>query len=424
MVNLKTINIKGLDQTLYYEKLDNGLEIYVVPNNNHDNYHIEVVTKYGSSIKEFIPINENNYLKLPLGVAHFLEHKMFDMKDYDAFEFYSKTGTYINAGTNYFYTKYYIDGKKGLKKNLAFLLDMVFTAYITEDKVNSEKGIIEEEIKMYDDEADWILDHESKKDLFYTTVNEKIAGTPESIQDINADILERTYDTFYQPSNMFIVATGKVNTKDIMDIIKNNQSLKHKKTNNEIKCKKVKEDLTVQKEYSLLEENIIVPKLSYSYKFDLDSMGKDRLITRLYLSLLFTHLFGETSKFNEKVLEDNLATGFYLDHIFFDNIYVFSLEAESEYADLFKDEVDNTLKNINISEEDFERVKKIWISIVIRGLDNKENLAYSVVDDLVRDNTIFDQIELINRLNYEEMQDIISKLDLTNKSFVLMVPKE
>ncbi len=421
---MKELYYFGKEQKVYYEKLNNGLEVYIVPNNNHDNYHIEVVTKYGSSIKEFIPINENNYLKLPLGVAHFLEHKMFDMKDYDAFEFYSKTGTYINAGTNYFYTKYYIDGKKGLKKNLAFLLDMVFTAYITEDKVNSEKGIIEEEIKMYDDEADWILDHESKKDLFYTTVNEKIAGTPESIQDINADILERTYDTFYQPSNMFIVATGKVNTKDIMDIIKNNQSLKHKKTNNEIKCKKVKEDLTVQKEYSLLEENIIVPKLSYSYKFDLDSMGKDRLITRLYLSLLFTHLFGETSKFNEKVLENELAINFYMDHLNFDNIYTLSIEAESEYADLFKDEVDKTLDNISILEEDFNRIKKIWISIVIRSLDNKENLAYSIVDDIIRDGKIHDQLELINKLEYSELLNIIKKLNLNNKSFVLMVPKD
>ncbi len=421
---MKELYYFGKEQKVYYEKLNNGLEVYIVPNNNHDNYHIEVVTKYGSSIKEFIPINENNYLKLPLGVAHFLEHKMFDMKDSDAFEFYSKTGTYINAGTNYFYTKYYIDGKKGLKKNLAFLLDMVFTAYITEDKVNSEKGIIEEEIKMYDDEVDWILDYESKKSLFFTTVNEKIAGTKESIQDINATIFKKTYDVFYQPSNMFIVATGKVNTKDIMDIIKNNQSLKHKKTNNEIKCKKVKEDLTVQKEYSLLEENIIVPKLSYSYKFDLDSMGKDRLITRLYLSLLFTHLFGETSKFNEKVLENELAINFYMDHLNFDNIYTLSIEAESEYADLFKDEVDKTLDNISILEEDFNRIKKIWISIVIRSLDNKENLAYSIVDDIVRDGKIRDQLELINKLEFDKLKNIIKKLDFDNKSFVLMVPKE
>ena len=418
------ISYFGNEQKVYFEKLSNGLEVYIVPNKNLDNYHIEVVTKYGSSIKEFIPIGEENYLKLPLGVAHFLEHKMFDMEDSDAFSFYSKTGTYINAGTNYFYTKYYIDGKKELKKNLDYLLNMIYTPCINHDRVESEKGIIEEEIKMYDDEAEWILDHESKKNLFFTMVNEKIAGTVESIQKINSDILTRTYHTFYQPSNMFIVATGNIKVDMIMDIIKNNKSLKAKKTNIKIKYKKEKEDISVPKEYSLLEENVVVTKLSYSYKFDLDSFGSDRLITRLYLSLLFTHLFGETSAFNEKVLDEELAINFYMDHLSFDNIYTLSIEAESEYADLFKEEVDNTLNNISITEEDFNRIKKIWISVVIRSLDNKENLAYSIVDDIIKDGKIYDQLELINKLEYQGLLGVINKLNLNNKSFVLMVPKK
>ena len=414
----------GKEQKVYYEKLTNGLEVYIVPNKNLDNYHIEIVTKYGSSIKEFIPIGEKDYLKLPLGVAHFLEHKMFDMDGSDVFEFYSKTGTYVNAGTNYFYTKYYIDGKKDLKKNFDYLLNMIYTPCFNSIRVESEKGIIEEEIKMYDDEAEWILDYESKKNLFFTRVNEKIAGTVESIKKINPTILTKTYDTFYQPSNMFIVATGNIKVDMIMDIIKNNSSLNKRKTNIKIDYKKEKEDIIVPKEYSLLEENIVVPKLSYSYKFDLDTLGNNRLITRLYLSLLFTHLFGETSKFNEKVLENNIAINFYMDHLSFDNIYTLSIEAESEFADMFKDEVDNTLNSISIIEEDFNRIKKIWLSVVIRSLDNKENLAYSIVDDIIKDGKVYDQLELINKLKYQELLTIIDKLNLDNKSFVLMVPKE
>lgn len=414
----------GDEQKLYYEKLNNGLEVYIIPNNNQDNYHIEVVTKYGSSIKEFIPINEKEYLKLPLGVAHFLEHKMFDMEDGDVFKFYSKTGTYINAGTNYFYTKYYIDGKKSIKKNLDYLLNMIFTPYFIESKVDSEKGIIAEEIKMYDDEPEWILDYESKKCLFYGTVNEKIAGTTSSIKEINADILTRTYNTFYQPSNMFIVLTGNIKVKEMMEIIKNNTSLNNKETNHKIVIKNYNEPVTVKEEFKEIFADIVIPKLTYSYKFDLDSLNCNRLETRLYLSLLFSHLFGETSPFNEKVLEENLAIDFYLDHISFDNIYTFHIEAESEYADLFKDEIDHTLKNINITKEEFERIKKIWIAVVIRSLDNKENLAYSIVDDIIRDGNIYDQLKLINKLDYKELLTLINKLDLSNKSFVLMLPKK
>ena len=420
---MKIINYFGKEQLVYYDKLSNGLEVYILPNKNLGSYHVEVVSKYGSSIKEFIPIGEKDYLKLPLGVAHFLEHKTFDNDGVDAFKFFSKTGTYVNAATNYFYTKYYIDGKKGLKKNLDYLLNMIFTPYLIPLKVESEKGIIAEEIKMYDDEPDWIIDYESKNNIFYTTVNEKIAGTVNSIQEIDSNILTKTYNTFYQPSNMFVVMTGNIKIDEVMDVIKNNKSLNSRKTNYPIVVKKTEEPSLVRNEYKCIYENVVVPKLSYAYKLDIDLLGNDRILTRQYLSLIFSHLFGETSKFNEKVLEENLATGFFLDHIFFDNIYVFSLEAESLYADLFKDEVDKTLKNINITKEDFERVKKIWISIIIRGLDNKENLAYGVVDDLVRDEKIFDQIELINKLNYDELLIIISKLDFSNKSFVLMVPK-
>ena len=147
-------------------------------------------------------------------------------------------------------------------------------------------------------------------------------------------------------------------------------------------------------------------------------------MARLYLSLLFTHLFGEASIFNEKIINEKIALDFYMDHLSFDNIYALTLEAESEYADLFKDMVDKTIQNIKITLEEFIRIKKIWISVVIRSLDNKENLAYSITDDIIKDNKVHDQHELIEKMNYEELLQIIKEIDWNNKSFVLMMPKE
>ena len=417
-------NYFGNEEKVYYEKLDNGLGVYVIPNKNIGNYYIELVIKYGSSIKEFKQLNSNKYVKLPLGVAHFLEHKMFDSEDDDVFSFFSKTGTYINAGTNYFCTKYYIDGKKNLKRNLDYLLSMVFTPYFEDERVNAEKGIIKEEIKMYDDEADWILDSEMKKCLFKTTVSEKIAGTCDSIEEINADILKKTYDVFYQPSNMFLVACGNVKYQDIIDVIKGNEAIGKKVTNKKINYKKEKEDKNVIVEYKYLEANIIIPKLAYSFKFDLNDFPHDYLMTKYYLSLLFTHLFGEASAFNQFVIERKIAHAFYMDNLSFDNIYSLNLSAESEYADMFKDEVDKLVSNINITEEDFIRVKKIWIAIIIRSLDNKENLAYSIVEDVLKDGIVHDQYELIEKMDYNELLKVINKINWNNKSFVLMMPKE
>ena len=421
---MKILNYFGDESKVYYEKMSNGMDVYVVPNYNQHNYHAELVVKYGSSIKEFIPIGEDNYIKLPLGVAHFLEHKTFDMEKGDAFAFYSKTGTYINAGTNYFVTRYYIDGSKHLKKNFDYLLTLIFSPFFKEDNINNEKGIIAEEIKMYDDETDWVLDHEGKSSTFYTTVNEKIAGTKETIEEITVDILNKTYNTFYQPSNMFIVVSGNVKFKEIIDIINNNEMVNKAISNKKIVYKKEHEPVDVRDEYRLIESNIIVPKLSYSYKFDINSLGNDSLMVKLYLNLLFTHLFGDTSKFYEKVSNEGIAVDFLVDHLTFDNIYALTIEAESEYADLFKDEVDKTINNIDINEEDFNRIKKIWLSIIIRSLDSKEAIAHSIVEDIIKEGMISDQEELIKKINYNELLKLISKLDLSNKSFVLMIPKE
>lgn len=419
-----TYNYFGKEQKVYYEKLDNGLEIYIIPNKYRKNYHVELVSKFGSFIEEFIPIGSKDYFKIPSGTAHFLEHKTFDMENDDAFSFYSKSGTYVNAGTNYFCTRYYIDGQKNLKKNISFLFNMLYTPYYEEEGIEKERHIINEEIKMYDDEPEWVVDYESKKSLYHHYLNEKIAGSVSSIKKINKDILKKTYDTFYQPSNMAFIASGNVKYREILDIIKNNEAIKKRPTNYPITIKKEKERKDVVFEYKLLHGSIIIPKLSYSFKFDLDEFKLDYKILRLYLNCIFSYLFGDSSDFNELVSQKKLCSYFYIDHISFDNSYSLCIDAESEYADLFKEEVDKAIKNINIEEKDFERIRKVWISVLIRSLDNVEAIASSIVEDIIKGDDITDQYELINKMIYEELLEVIDKIDFTNKSFILMVPKE
>ena len=144
---MKKIDIKNLDLNLFYEKLDNGLEVYVIPKENCNNVYATFSTKYGSNIIEFVPIGEKKMIKVPLGIAHFLEHKLFEQKDgIDPFTFYSERGADANANTNQKKTTYLFSGSNFILENLNYLLDYVQEPYFTDKNVEKEKGIITQEI--------------------------------------------------------------------------------------------------------------------------------------------------------------------------------------------------------------------------------------------------------------------------------------
>ena len=150
---MKIIPINNLEMDVCYEKLDNGLEIYVVKKKNSKNIYATFTTKFGSNINEFVPAYENKMIKVPDGVAHFLEHKMFEQEDdVDPFTFFSERGADANANTNNYKTTYLFSGPNFFEDNINFLLDYVQKPYFTDENVEKEKGIIEQEIKMYLDD--------------------------------------------------------------------------------------------------------------------------------------------------------------------------------------------------------------------------------------------------------------------------------
>ena len=420
-----TMNYIKKCQKLYYEKLSNGLEIYMFPNSKMKGYNATLITRYGSNIKKFIPIGETKYCHLPLGVAHFLEHKMFDMEDNDPFTFYSKTGTYANAGTNYYSTRYYIHGDKCFKKNLDFLLDMVYTPFFTDVSVQKEMGIIKEEIKMYDDEIEYTLDDMMKHNLFQYNVLDKIAGTCSSIEKITKEILFKTWQTFYQPSNMALIVTGNFKTSNVIEIVKNNKALNKMITNMPIKYLTKKDTKKVNNEYSSLKDHVMIPKLKYSFKFDLNTFGlENSLLVETCMNIIFQILLGESSAFYEKILNEGLATGYYVDYCRYENIYIVDIEAESNYADIFKDEIDKLFSNIIINEEDLERIKRVMLATEIRISDSVETLNDCICEEFIYDTIKIEKTSFIKSISINDINKIISKLDLSNKSFIIMFPEE
>ena len=199
------IKLNELDMELYKEKLDNGLDVYLVPMLNKKNYYINYATRYGSEISEFIPAGKKEYVKVPDGVAHFLEHKMFEQEDgVDPFTFFSESGSDSNAATSYDSTQYICLGNKNFLENLKYLIHFVNSPYYTNENVEKEKGIIAEELNMYSDIPEYKLENKLRENIY--KVNPRrvdIGGTVESINNITKEDLYLCYNNFYSPKICF-----------------------------------------------------------------------------------------------------------------------------------------------------------------------------------------------------------------------------
>lgn len=418
-------NYKNIDQKVYFKEYDNGLKVYIVPTKNRSRYYVNMLFKYGSIDVEFVPNGKKELVKTPLGIAHFLEHKAFDMKDEDPFNYFANSGTSVNAGTNYFSTRYYLWGTNNIYENVDYLLTMLYSPYFDTESVEREKGIIEEEIKMYDDDPSWTLDYSTRANLFVDTyMREKIAGTVESIRKVTVEDLRLCYDNFYHPSNMVIAICGDFDYQKMFKIIEEHKVLKNIQEKLEIRRREFNEEDEVLAEFEKLTGNVVRPKFKYAFKINKDHFSlKDELKLNIYLNCIFSTLFGVASNFFEEVHKNKLTTNYYYEHSYFKNYYILEFEAESAHADILKDYIDETLASRNVSEEDLERHKKIWLASEIRLSDHVEVLVDGILEDILAyGKPIFDRTSVIKELNYQELKKVIEELDLEHYTFSLLMP--
>jgi predicted Zn-dependent peptidase len=421
---VKVINLQGSGEKIYYEKLNNGLEVYMYTKENYHNNYVTFTTKFGSIYNEFVPIGKENFVKVPNGVAHFLEHKVFvQEKDPQPDEFFANNGATCNAYTTFKNTTYLFSGSSSLKENLSFLLDYVQSPYFTEENVNSEKGIITQEINMCNDEpSDVLYENIRKNSLKNNPFKESIIGTVEDINSITPELLNTCYNTFYHPSNMFLVVTGNFNPEEILKVIKDNQNSKSFADLKEIKIKKYEEPDTVSKESDVINVNTDISKVAYNLKINSSKLEIGKRKLNLYLYIIFTILFDDASKFTESEKEKGIITNsISVNLLNCDSHILISLINQTDNYDELLEDIKECLKNITIKEEDFNRKKKVLISNELFSFENIE-----VVNEMIIDNIIFDgefnsdNVEVIKSLSYGELKELLNKLDLSNNSTVIL----
>src|SRR5574344_341133 len=424
---MKKRHLFKLDLDVYSETLDNGLGIYVVPFPNVNNIYATFTTNFGSNKVEFIPINKNKMVKVPYGIAHFLEHKMFEQEDgSDPFNFYSSRGADANANTDNNKTTYLFSGTNFFKENLEYLLNYVQSPYFTDENVNKEKGIIEQEMRMYNDNPYSVLYENMISNMFHKhPIRIPIIGTYKSIYSMTKEELYTCYNTFYKPSNMFIVVTGKVNPEDVIRIVKDNQSKKHLDNKYNTKIKTYDEPNTVVKDSDSVNMNVTLPKVGIGYKLNIKDINMPFKKIYNYISLFFDIKYDATSLLNEKLKNSSIITDeLYISSLEVDNFINMFVLGESKEPNKLLDEIKNEIKNKDIKEEDFNRKIKATIATLISASDNIYSINNKIIDNIIRyDKVTTDDYNVIKSLNIKELREVIDKIDFSNFTTYVINPK-
>ena len=419
---MKAIELKGLEKTLFHEQLKNGLDIYLLPYPDKTNYFISYATRYGSDVLSF---KDGGEYTPPLGVAHYLEHKLFEEPSgEDPFTFFSYSGSDGNASTSYDNTQYICMGSKNFKENLSYLLRFVNNPYFTDENVEKEKGIIAEEIKMYNDQPDYKLEMKLRENIYHISPRRyDIAGSVDEIKRITKEDLYKCYEAFYKPNNMFVLITGKFDPEEALSIIR--EELDHKVEDELPIVIKVKEPKTVVKASDTIYESIEIPKIGYGVKIPKSCISLDELETNLYLNMLTTILFGASSEFRERTRESKILNDIYLDWEEEENYHTFYILASTTSPEQLLQEIQYELTHVSVSERSLERIKKVWIANEIKMIDNPDKTQSNLFDDIITYRKVIpNRIEIIKKMNIKELEKLVKGLDLSHVSIIKMLNKK
>ena len=424
---MNKIELEGLNEHVYYEKIDNGLEVYILKKEDFHSSTAYFITKYGALYNEFVPINEKEMHRFPDGIAHFLEHKLFEQKEGPSvMEKFSELGDYSNAFTNYLNTAYYFSGTENFLESLNFLLDYVQEPYFTDENVEKEKGIITQELLMTKDNPYRVFMFRNLKNLFVNLgYGDLVLGEKEDIESITKEDLYRCYNTFYNPKNMTLIIVTNENEEKVLKTIKSNQSKKKFDKLEKIYVKLPKEVDNVRKEYDVFYDNVSKPELSYSIKVNINDYHISREKLAFYLYILFVINFGKITGFGLSLKEKNMinkdigiGSNMYNDHI------ILSVQTSSDNPEEIIKIIEDKLNNLQINKEDFEIVKKSYISNFVYYFSSVSSIVNYLYNDYYDSGKINnDKFMKYKEMNYEEFSKIFKEINLNNKSILIMKPK-
>ena len=400
---------KTIDEKVYIEVLDNGMKVIIAPKKDTNKKYIVWATKYGSIDSHFIEPVNGKEIQVPDGVAHYLEHKMFEQENgVDSLYKMMALGLDANAYTTNNHTAYLFSCTENFYEGLDELMDYVQHPYFTDENVNKERGIIEQEIQMYDDEPAWKLYFNCMNCLYKDNgITIDTAGTKESISHITKEILYDCYNTFYHPSNMVLAVSGDFEPEEILEKIK--KRLLPKEKVGEIKRIYPPYEDKINKKEIKQKLDINMPLFMIGYRDflkDEDFKKKD-----IAIQIIFDSILGKcTENFQELYEKGLLMRELDCDYEYADQYSHILISGESDkYEELVK-LVCEKLENEDITEEDFERSKKRVFGEFVANFNDVTKIARMYMVDDINNINLLDYVDVIKNITIDDVRNIKNKI--------------
>lgn len=425
---MKIIESSKIKEKAYIEKLENGMTVIIIPKQNTKKKYVIWGTHFGSIDNRFIMPQTGEEVFIPDGVAHFLEHKMFEQPNgTNSLDTLMALGIDANAYTTNDHTAYLFECTDYFYEGLDELMDYVQHPYFTNENVEKEKGIIGQEINMYDDDPGWQL-YMNIMDCLYkeNPIKIDIAGSIESISKITPDVLYKCYNTFYHPSNMKMVLCGDFEPEQLIEEIK--KRLLPKENQGEIKRIYSPKEEVINKTEKIAKMEVSTPMFMVGYK-DIDNNEENRIKKHIAIEILLNMIIGKSSDLYQELYENGMFLSQpELDYEWSSQYAHMLISGFSKEPKLVKQKMDEVIKNMKengLNEEHFNRIKKKIYGDYVIEYNSVADIGRMFLADSMKGINSFDYIEEFETVTKEYAEGILRNIfQEKNEAISIIEPNE
>lgn len=406
---MRTLEFERIRERVIQQDHQSGLKVFVIPKKGYNKIFATFATNYGSTDNTFIVPGETETTRVPDGIAHFLEHKLFEQEDGSVMDKFAKLGSEPNAYTAFTQTVYLFSCTGNFEENFRLLIDYVQHPYLTDENVEKEKGIIAQEIKMYDDNADWRVFFNLLGAMYENhPVKIDIAGTVDSISQITKEMLYKCYNTFYHPSNMIFAVVGDVDPETVFKLADEGIIA----TDNPGEIQKIFPDEPQGHITGLVERNMAVamPQFQMGIKDNSRTTGYGLLKRKICLEILLSMLMGRSSLLYNQLYDEGLINQSFGSEATLEESYGFTAWGGQsgepmKTAERIRESIRKVYKE-GLSPQSFERIRKAHEGRFIRSLNSPENISHEFISLYFKGANFFDSARVYGELTLSDIDQV------------------